>query len=281
MPKKYSGNWEQKRPTLNRADIYPKNEILKMDELKNCIVITFFVFLTMLISSCERNTQMIMTTDKVDSINIGLSGSWGTATIDWGDGTTVSSKDLWAMSTSFSKKYLDKSARIITIKGSRAYTIQGLSCFNDQITSLDVSKNPQLESLQIISTKLTDIDVSRNSKLTHLVCVSNKLTNLDVNNNSKLRHLSCEDNLLISLDVRNNTKLMFLLLRSNQLSATELNALFETLHSNNFSKFIFIGGNPGAKDCDISIATDKGWEVDVNMDFSLLNTEHPTKQSPP
>ena len=242
-----------------------------MDELKNYIVITFFVFLTMLISSCERNTQMIIITDQVDSVNIGLSGSRGTATIDWGDGTTISSKELWEMSTSFSKKYLDKSARIVTIKGNRANTIEGLYCFNNQITSLDVSKNPKLKGLQIISTKVTDIDVSRNPNLTYLTCVSNRLTNLDVSHNSELRHLSCEDNLLTSLDVRNNTKLMFLFLRSNQLSATELNALFETLHNNNRFKTIFIGGNPGTEDCDISIATDKGWEVDVNLDFSLLN----------
>jgi hypothetical protein len=65
--------------------------------------------------------------------------------------------------------------------------------------------------------------------------------------------------------VSNNPKLQSLFLRSNLLNAKQLNILFETLHSNKVrGKIIFIGGNPGAEKCNISIATSKGWIVNIN-----------------
>jgi hypothetical protein len=49
----------------------------------------------------------------------------------------------------------------------------------------------------------------------------------------------------------------------NQLTATALNALFGTLHSNTISgeNKIYIGNNPGTATCDRTIATAKGWTV--------------------
>ena len=183
-----------------------------------------------------------MSTDKVDSLKIGLSGSWGNATIDWGDGTKINSNDLWSMPIYFNKSYSDKKSHAIEINGSGRNTIIGIFCSNNDLTSLNVSNNP---------------------KLNYLVILSNKLKNIDVSKNLELIELDCSLNQLKSLDVRNNTKLASLFLRSNQLNATQINKLFETLHKNKiWEKTIFIGGNPGTKNCDKSIATSKGWIVD-------------------
>ena len=204
-----------------------------------------------------------MNTDKVDSLKIGLSGNWGTANIDWGDGTTINSSDLWSMPIYFNKNYSANKSHLITINGSGQNTINGISCFNIELTSLNVSNNPKLKSLDILRNKLKNIDVSKNIELTELNCTWNQLKSLDVSKNTLLENLSCENNQLKSLDVRNNTKLMSLFLRSNQLNANQLNLLFETLHKNKiWQKTIFIGGNPGVGKCDKSIATSKGWIVD-------------------
>jgi len=204
-----------------------------------------------------------MNTDKVDSLKIGLFGSWGTANIDWGNGTTINSSDLWSLPIYFDKNYSDKKNHSIIINGSELNTINGLFCFNNELTSLDVSNNPNLKTLDILRNKLKNIDVSKNLELTELNCTWNQLKSLDVSKNTLLQNLSCENNQLKSLDVRNNTKLMSLFLRSNQLNANQLNLLFETLHKNKiWEKTIYIGGNPGVEKCDKSIATSKGWIVD-------------------
>ena len=233
--------------------------------MKNNYKNIIFIFLTILIISCKQNSkaQITMSTDKVDSLKIGLSGSWGDATIEWGNGTTINSSNLSSLPIYFNKNYSDKKSHLITINGSGLNTISGMFCFNNELTSLNVSNNPKLKTLEILKNKLKDIDISKNIELTELNCTWNQLKSLDVTKNTLLEILSCENNQLTSLNVCNNTKLMSLFLRSNQLNSNQLNNLFKTLHKNKiWEKTIYIGGNPGAENCDKSIATKKGWIVD-------------------
>lgn len=207
---------------------------------------------------------MTLTSDKADSLEIGLSGSWGSAKIDWGNGTKVETNDLWSLPIYFKNSYSDKKSHTITINGSKLNTIKGIFCFNNQITSLNISDCPKLETLEILKNNIKNIDVTKNTELTVLNCTWNEIKSLDLSNNILLEHLSCENNQLDSLSLKNNTKLYSVFLRSNQLNANQLNHLFETLHGNRISgKTIYIGGNPGVEKCDIYIATNKGWKVDI------------------
>jgi len=65
--------------------------------------------------------------------------------------------------------------------------------------------------------------------------------------------------------VRSNTALTDLYCSYNQLSATALNTLFDSVHSNASAegKSIFIYANPGTDTCNTSIATNKGWTVNT------------------
>ena len=94
-----------------------------------------------------------------------------------------------------------------------------------------------------------------------------KLTGLDVSNNTALIYLDCSFNQLTELDVSKNTVLAALLCSNNQFTASALNNLFGTLHSNSppqyYTKNITIGGNPGTATCDQRIATARGWAVDT------------------
>jgi Leucine-rich repeat (LRR) protein len=95
---------------------------------------------------------------------------------------------------------------ISNLKGIEAFTtLTSLGCWNNQLTSLDVSKNTALTDLICGSNQLTSLDVSKNTALTSLWCAENKLISLDVSKNTALTDLSCYDNQLSSLDVSKNT----------------------------------------------------------------------------
>ena len=77
-----------------------------------------------------------------------------------------------------------------------------LFCQNNSLTSIDVSQNTALTNLSCLNTNLTILDVSQNTALSNLDCSYNQLTSLNVSQNA-LTHLDCSDNHLTSLDVTN------------------------------------------------------------------------------
>ena len=97
-----------------------------------------------------------------------------------------------------------------------------LRCDNNQLTSLDVSKNTALTSLNCGNNQLTSLDVSKNTALTYLDCWNNQLTSLDLSKNTALTTLSCYDNQLTSLDVSKNTALTYLSCGNNQLTSLDV-----------------------------------------------------------
>ena len=84
-----------------------------------------------------------------------------------------------------------------------------MECSDNQLTSLDVSKNTALESLSCSNNNLTILDVSKNTALNWLLCYNNQLTSLDISNgnNSNLRYLNFQNNLDLScVTVDNQTQ---------------------------------------------------------------------------
>lgn len=82
-----------------------------------------------------------------------------------------------------------------------------LNCANNQLTSLDISKNTKLQAFYCFNNNLTSLDVSKSTALTILDCHGNQLTSLDVSKNTALISLDCGQNKLTSLDVSQNTAL--------------------------------------------------------------------------
>ncbi|MDR2423237.1 MAG: Ig-like domain-containing protein [Prevotellaceae bacterium] len=194
----------------------------------------------------------------VNNCLIGLVGS-GMASIDWGDG----SSQTYELSTygTVSHDYSTVGSRTITI--SRA-NITSFSCNHQDITSLDVSKNPALTHLSCFLNQLTSLDLSNNPALTYLDCGNNQLTSLDLSNNPALTEIQCSYNQLTALDLSNNTELLTIRCAGNQLSAAALNLLFLSLHDTTIEgeeKNIYVYSNPGRNDCDMSISRAKGWHA--------------------
>ncbi|MBR3434969.1 MAG: hypothetical protein IKG88_03665, partial [Bacteroidales bacterium] len=117
---------------------------------------------------------------------------------------------------------------ISSLKGIEYFTaLKELECYNNQLTSLDVSNNTALTTLGCDGNKLTELDVSNNAALTYLYCNDNQLTSLDVSKNTALDALRCSNNQLTSLDVSNNTALYDLDCYNNQLTSLDVSGCTE------------------------------------------------------
>ena len=67
-------------------------------------------------------------------------------------------------------------------------------CYNNQLTSLDVSKNTALIELYCYNNQLTSLELSNCIELLNLICCNNKLTSLNVADCIELTLLNCHTN---------------------------------------------------------------------------------------
>ena len=161
--------------------------------------------------------QMTLNFQDTEEVQFFITGS-GMATIDWGD---VSESETYNLTSDRDAAeacwhvYPDKSNYTVTITGE---SITLFECIEEQLTSLDVSRNTALTVLELVNCKIANLDVSRNLALENLFCLANQLTNLDVSKNTALTSLGCIENELTSLDVSNNTALTWFECACNNLS---------------------------------------------------------------
>ena len=143
-----------------------------------------------------------------------------------------------------------------------------LNCSFNQLTSLDLSKNTALRILRCYNNPLTSLDLSQNTKLYQLECGNNQLTSLDLSHNTELFQLGCGNNQLTSLDVSKNTALRVLFCHGNQIKGAKMQALVNSLPtaSGVDGKFYVIDskdsneGNVITKS-QVAIAKGKSWKV--------------------
>ena len=96
---------------------------------------------------------------------------------------------------------------LTTLDVSRNTELQFFDCSENQLTTLDISKNIALKKFSCNDNLLASLDVSKNVKLYWLNCSSNLLTALDISRNTALEHLNCSYNRLTALDISKNTAL--------------------------------------------------------------------------
>ncbi len=108
---------------------------------------------------------------------------------------------------------------------SRNTKLIRLACSDNQLTALDVSKNTALEQLYCYNNQLTALDVSKNAALKKLICYSNRLTALEVSRNTALEVLECAGNQLTALDLRQNQNLRHLTCYGNELTVLDVSAV--------------------------------------------------------
>ena len=126
-------------------------------------------------------------------------------------------------------------------------TLVFVNCFNNSLTSLDVSGNPNLDTLDCnTNPNLGSIDVSSNTKLRTFYCNNTGLTSLDVSQNTLLLLLHFGQNNISTIDLSNNLSLRELYVQFNALTELDVskNTIFIYLFEWRFNKLGFVKQQP-------------------------------------
>ena len=111
---------------------------------------------------------------------------------------------------------------IESLKGIEYFSrLKQLECDNNNLTTLDLSKNELLTYLQCDKNQLTSLNLSANTKLNTLTCRNNKLKSLDVSR-SDLQYFYCSNNQLTSLNLNNHISLKDVDCSNNELTTLKI-----------------------------------------------------------
>jgi len=117
---------------------------------------------------------------------------------------------------------------VVFFSFSNNHLLRWLYCEFNQLTNLDISGCNILEHLICYNNLLTSLNVSNHTSLRLLMCQQNQLINLDISGCTSLIELNCSGNLLASLDLSTNSQLMQHWERSDGiLNISEMPTLFK------------------------------------------------------
>ena len=137
---------------------------------------------------------------------------------------------------------------ISSLQGIEYFTaLTELDCDDNELTTLDISKNTALVKLYCSWNHLTSLDITNNVALKRLLCYDNELTSLDVSKNTALTYLDCEDNKITALDVSMCTELESLTCGYNELTQLDISNLtyLERLYCyDNYLTTLDVSNNP-------------------------------------
>ena len=115
---------------------------------------------------------------------------------------------------------------ISSLKGLEYFVgLDTLTCFNNSLTDIDVSKNTALTYFDCSNCNLSKLDISKNVKLVNFRCNNNHLTSLDVSKDVDLALLECLYNELGSLDISHNKSLKRLECYGNEMYALDASSM--------------------------------------------------------
>lgn len=93
-------------------------------------------------------------------------------------------------------------ANISSLSGIEYFSnIVTLNCYNNNLTTLDLSSLTNLTDLNCNSNQLTSLNINNLSNLHYLKCSFNQLTNLNFVNNLGLTYVICSNNLFTNLNI--------------------------------------------------------------------------------
>lgn len=149
---------------------------------------------------------------------------------------------------------------------SRNIELETLWCHQNQLSSLDVTMLPKLKSflcgnyMTNVGNHLTTIDVSKNPLLETFSCYGMRLTDLDVSNNPLLDNLECSHNPISSIDVSNQTAL-------TQLWAYSMNLSMLDISNNPHLEWLATQGNPNLSCIYIIPEQSFDYQIDESTQF--------------
>ncbi|MBF4506445.1 T9SS type A sorting domain-containing protein [Flavobacterium sp. JLP] len=171
---------------------------------------------------------------------------------------------------------------LTSIDISKNLGLNYLNARSNQLTSVDVSKNVALFSLTLGSNFISNIDITKNINLTSLQVDNNKLSSLDLSSNTKLAVISAYNNSLVTIDVSKNTELAQLSCGDNQIRTLDLskNTKLYSLYASN-SKLVNVNVKNGT---NVTLKLDAYFTGNPDLtciqvdDVSYSNTNWATKK---
>ncbi len=125
---------------------------------------------------------------------------------------------------------------------------------NNQITSINISQNLALTKLGFGHNQITSIDLTQNIALTKLICNANQLTNLDLTHNIALQTLGCFGNQLTTLNLKNgsnNTIIQMTTINNPNLNCIQVDdATYSSNAWTSTSAFAFDSGVSFSENCN-------------------------------
>ena len=158
------------------------------------------------------------------SVNFYFTAPSGTTLhIDWGNGDSED-VSMTGSSVNKTKNYGSAGTRTIKLSGNGNTGLTSIVCYNNSLTSIDVSKNTALTLLSCRDNSLTSLNLSNNPALTFLNCYYNSITTLDLSNNTALTEVYCDNNSLTTLNVSGCSLLTDLECFNNSLIALDISS---------------------------------------------------------
>lgn len=102
------------------------------------------------------------------------------------------------------------------------HSLKELDVSFNEIPSVNLVNNVNLEILDIDHNNLTSLDLAENNKLTDLVCGNNNLVSINILDNILLERLSIINNDLKSIDVKNNVNLKTITCYGNDFESLDI-----------------------------------------------------------
>ena len=175
-------------------------------------------------AATESSSVITMITDRADGIiNLSIDAPESKRSQLWidlnGDGVRAEdgTEDISKLN-SYQDYYLAPGLKTVSVYGDITY----LASASNELTTIDVSRNPHLTTLNAPLNKLTELDVTQNGALEHIDCSGNNIHAVDVSQNSKLFSLWVFNNNLTELDLSNNSNLASLDFSGNQLNSIDV-----------------------------------------------------------
>ena len=187
--------------------------------------------------------------------------------IDWGDGS-VEEYTPNEIQKEFIHEYSNQNYQTITIKtqGMTSFILEKSGLYGvGTYSELRFGNCPNLKEVfcnQGYRSKLTHLEITKAEILEVLDCSRNSLVNLDISKCKNIKRLGCRHNKLTNLNIEGCSQLSKIDCYSNDFSISMVNSIFNNLpkreNEDNATLAITDRESEGS---DISIATNKGWEI--------------------
>lgn len=136
------------------------------------------------------------------------------------DHQVLTSAIIGLTSLDVSKKYISD------LTGIKSFTsLANLSCYQNEITSLDLSGMSALASLNCSTNQLININLNGLVNLSWFACGDNKLQGINLNGLTALQTFGCQNNQLSSIDLSGLTALEYFQCDQNQLTSLDVSVV--------------------------------------------------------